>query len=110
MSTAPGKIPVSCPRCGKNLMVPASFAGKQGRCPTCQNVFLITAPPDVEEDLEPLPDLAPLESSGLAPLAGDPFAAAATSGYTLQPTQPQQYYPSYQQSQAPQHALANQYM
>jgi hypothetical protein len=106
MSTAQGKIPVTCPRCGKNLLVPASVAGKQGRCPACQNVFLISAPPAVEEDLEPLPDLAPLDNGGFAPLSGDPFALGASSGLTLQPTQPQQYY----QAAPQQHALANQYM
>jgi hypothetical protein len=99
------------------LLVPASVAGKQGRCPACQNVFLITAPPPVDEDLEPLPDLAPLDHGGFAPLGGDPFAQGAnnpfapgaSSGLTLQPTQPQQYYQNYQPAQ-PQHALANQYM
>ena len=124
MSTAAGKISVACPKCGKNLLVPASVAGKQGRCPACQNVFLISAPPPVyEEDLEPIPELAPLDNgnygasapSGFAPLGNDPFgqsannpfAPSASSGFTLPPAQPQQY--GYQPAQ-PQHALANQYM
>jgi hypothetical protein len=107
MSTAQGKIPVACPRCGKNLLVPASVVGKQGRCPACQHVFLISAPPPIDEDLEPLPDLAPLDDS-LVPLASDPFAVGASSGYTLQAQQPQPYQ-NYQPAQ-PQHALANQYM
>jgi hypothetical protein len=107
MSMAQGKIPVACPRCGKNLMVPASVVGKQGRCPACQQVFPILAPPPIDADLEPLPDLAPLDDS-LVPLANDPFAAGASSGFTLQAQQPQPYQ-SYQPAQ-PQHALANQYM
>jgi hypothetical protein len=125
MSTAAGKISVACPKCGKNLLVPASVAGKQGRCPACQNVFLISPPPPVyEEDLEPIPELAPLDNggygapapAGFAPLGGDlfaqgannPFASGASSGLTLQPTQPQQYYPNYQAS--PQQAPRNPYM
>ena len=44
MSIAPGKTPVSCPQCGKNLMVPLSAVGKRGRCPACTHQFLIEAP------------------------------------------------------------------
>jgi len=118
MSTTAGKISVACPRCGKNLLVPASVAGKQGRCPACQNVFLISAPPPVyEEDLEPIPELAPIDNGGFSPLGGDPFGQAAnnpfapgaSSGHTLQPTQPQQYYQNYQAAPQ-QQALANPYM
>jgi hypothetical protein len=109
MSTAQGKISVACPQCGKNLLVPSSVAGKQGRCPACQNVFLISPPPAYEEDLEPIPDLAPLDNSPFAPLASDPFAQGASSNLALQPVQPQSYYPNYQP--APQQlALANHYM
>jgi hypothetical protein len=108
MSVAAGKIQVACPKCGKTLLVPASVAGKQGRCPACQTVFPISAPPAIDEDLEPLPDLAPLET-GPAAFPGNPFGGAPVSNVTLQPTQPQQYYPNYQPTQ-PQHALANQYM
>jgi hypothetical protein len=107
MSTAQGKIPVACPQCGKNLMVPASVAGKQGRCPACQHVFAIPAPPAFDEDdLEPIPDLAPLDNGPFAPTAGNPFAATAPA-YAQQP---QSYYPNYQAPAQPQHTLANQYM
>ena len=125
MSTAAGKISVACPRCGKNLLVPASVAGKQGRCPACQNVFLISPPPPVyEEDLEPIPDLAPLDNggyaphapAGFAPLSGDPFAQgannpfapSASSAFTLPPAQPQPY--QNYQAAPQQQALMNPYM
>lgn len=124
MSTAAGKITVACPKCGKNLLVPASVAGKQGRCPACQNVFLISAPPPVyEEDLEPIPELAPLDNgtfgapapAGFAPLGNDPFAhsannpfaPSASSAFTLPPAQPQQYY---QNQASPQQTPVNPYM
>ncbi|HEX5105084.1 MAG TPA: hypothetical protein VFV87_14795 [Pirellulaceae bacterium] len=119
MSTAPSKIPVACPQCGKNLMVPASVAGKQGRCPACQHVFVIPAPPVFDEDdLEPIPDLAPLDNGPYAPLAADPFAPSAGNPFAgttggnnaMQPAQPQGYHPNYQATAQPQHALANQYM
>jgi hypothetical protein len=100
-------------------MVPASVAGKQGRCPACQHVFTIPAPSVYDvDDLEPIPDLAPLDNGPYAPLGGDPFAqttgnpfaAPAGGQYATQPAQPQGYYPNYQAPAQPQHALANQYM
>jgi hypothetical protein len=74
------KIPVSCPQCGKQLMVPTSAAGKQGRCPACTHVFLLPALLE-EPELEELPQLAP-----------DPFGQQVpSSGFQLQPAALQNY-------------------
>jgi hypothetical protein len=85
MSLAPAKMPVGCPQCGKQLMVPVSAAGKQGRCPSCSNVFVLpalVAAEEVEDELR------------LQPLAGDPFAQnTLVSNHQLQPTAPQAYIP-----------------
>jgi len=80
---AAAKVPVSCPKCGKQLMVPTTAAGKQGRCPACTHVFMLPALLEMPESDE-LPQLAPL--------ASDPFGQnVPTSGYQLQPTAPQAY-------------------
>ncbi|MEX2176059.1 MAG: hypothetical protein WD872_16985 [Pirellulaceae bacterium] len=85
MTTAPAKVPVSCPQCFKQLMVPVSAAGKQGRCPSCSHIFVLSAlaePAELVDD--PLPDLAPLSS--------DPFGQnGPTSDYQLQSLGPQAY-------------------
>lgn len=39
--TADGKIAFSCGQCGHKVRVPASFAGKKGKCPICQAVVQI---------------------------------------------------------------------
>jgi hypothetical protein len=39
VSTTLEKIEVACPQCGRPLLVPASAAGKTGRCPTCKHIF-----------------------------------------------------------------------
>ncbi len=78
------KVPVSCPQCGKQLNVPTTAAGKQGRCPACTHVFVIPALLEVPES-DDLPQLAPL--------APDPFGQAVpTSGYQLPPAPQQGYY------------------
>ena len=83
---AAAKVPVSCPKCGKQLMVPTTAAGKQGRCPACTHVFLLPALLEMPESDE-LPQLAPL--------ASDPFGQnVPTSGYQLQATAPQAYPPA----------------
>jgi len=85
MSVATEKMSVQCPQCGKQLMVPASAGGKQGRCPTCSHVFQVPMRAALEDDA--LPELAPLES--------DPFASqGAVSSHALQPISPQAYAPS----------------
>jgi hypothetical protein len=79
MSAASEKMPVQCPQCGKQLMVPSTAAGKQGRCPACQNVFvlptLVAAVAVDEEDQE----------LRLSPLASDPFGQNAQASGQLQP-------------------------
>jgi hypothetical protein len=85
MSTST-KMPVECPQCGKQLMVPMSAAGKQGRCPACSNVFILPAMMtaiDEEED-DALPDLAPLQS--------DPWGQPTVAGGAG--LQPQGYPPA----------------
>jgi hypothetical protein len=82
--SAAAKVPVSCPQCGKQLMVPTTAAGKQGRCPACTHVFVLPALLE-EPESDELPQLAPL--------APDPFGQhVPSSGYQLQPTAPQNYY------------------
>ena len=91
MSTAVDKMLVGCPSCGKKLTVPRSTAGKQGRCPACKHVFLLEAP---TADVAVAADLVPLDDGALAPLSADPFGAAGSSDYTLQPAPPANY-PNY---------------
>ena len=85
MSTATEKMPVACPQCGKQLMVPVTAAGKQGRCPACSTVFPLLAPVAAEA----VPDLQPIETEpdyNLQPLAtepnpyGAPVSAPAPTG------------------------------
>src|SRR5438105_3359380 len=38
---------ISCPKCNTRMQVPDDATGKQVRCPTCQNVFVIGAPTPV---------------------------------------------------------------
>jgi hypothetical protein len=92
MSTVAEKIQIGCPSCGKKLTVPRSTAGKQGRCPACKHVFLIEAP---AADVPLAAELVPMDDGALAPLSGDPFGAANSSDYTLQPAQPSAFYPNY---------------
>ncbi|MDB5307223.1 MAG: hypothetical protein JWO38_1425 [Gemmataceae bacterium] len=40
----PATLDISCPNCGKELKVPAEFAGKRVKCKGCQEVFAVTAP------------------------------------------------------------------
>jgi hypothetical protein len=84
MSVATSKVPVPCPKCGKQLMVPLAAAGKQGRCPGCTHVFTLPALLEAPESDE-LPRLAPLES--------DLFGRGVpTSGYQLPQSAPQGNY------------------
>ena len=85
MSATAEKMPVQCPQCGKQLMVPASSGGKQGRCPQCSHVFTVPAwMQEVEAD----------EDLRLAPMANDPLASLPpASGYQLQPQAANPYAP-----------------
>jgi len=37
-------IAVVCPQCGKQMQVNAELAGRKGKCPQCQAVFVVAAP------------------------------------------------------------------
>lgn len=105
MSASSTKMPVECPQCGKQLMVPMSVAGKQGRCPACSHVFILPAMMtaiDEDED-EALPDLAPLASDpwgqpGMVPGPGlQPASPLGYAGYPpAQGYPPSQAYPQAQ--------------
>lgn len=66
-------IEFTCPQCGKTLRVADEHAGKQAKCPSCQNVVTVMAdgPPDWASDPPPKPDLAD-------PVV-NPYAAGATT-------------------------------
>lgn len=44
------QIKIKCPNkdCGKTLVVESDMAGKKGKCSTCDQVFMIPAPPDAK--------------------------------------------------------------
>lgn len=88
MSAASGKTPVSCPQCGKDLMVPVAAVGKQGRCPACAHQFLIEAPIAAALAAPDLVELPDDDLPQLAPLADDSFGLHNTSTHTLQPVSP----------------------
>ena len=50
-------ISVVC-ACGKKLKAPASAVGKKAKCPKCNNIMTLTAPPPREDDFDALYDLA----------------------------------------------------
>jgi len=72
-------ISFPCPGCGKTMKAPAALAGKRGKCPHCQTMFVVGGSPasaprpaaPAYDELAPLGegDLAPLDD-GLAPLGG----------------------------------------
>ena len=64
---------IQCPHCGAKLNVPEAALGKNGRCPKCQQKFLVQVP-------APLDELVPLVTSP-APLDEGDF-------YSLQPLPP----------------------
>src|SRR5262245_58439387 len=76
-------LSILCLHCGAKLNVPEAALGKKGRCPKCQQSFVVQVPAPVNElnPLEvspaPLSDLDPL-SQPLPPLEQlDPFAGSA---------------------------------
>lgn len=95
MSSVAGKMSVVCPQCGKGLTLPASAAGKSGRCPSCTHVFrlpeLVAATAVSEPALAPLspfedeagPDYQ-LQALPPAPF-GPPQAGYSPAGYPQQP-------------------------
>ena len=52
MASDAEKLPVACPQCGRQLLVPASALGKQSRCPSCRHVFPLEFPYAQAEDDE----------------------------------------------------------
>lgn len=69
---------IKCPHCANGLKVPDSVLGKTGKCPKCQQTFVIELPQPAaaSDDLA----LAPLSGPGLAPLP----QAASPLGYQPQ--------------------------
>lgn len=47
------EIVISCPKCSRQLKLrDRSKLGKKARCPKCQNIFFMTAPPEEEDEVE----------------------------------------------------------
>ena len=47
------EIVISCPQCSRQLKLrDRSKLGKKARCPKCQNIFFMTAPPEEEDEVE----------------------------------------------------------
>lgn len=74
-------ITFECPRCARVTQVPASFAGRQGKCPGCRET--IEVPDPARAPLLPLPD-----GGGLAPLAPPALAPPALAPPALAPPDP----------------------
>src|SRR4051812_48274110 len=69
---------IQCPHCGAKLNVPEEALGKKGRCPKCQQRFLVQLPAPLDES-DPLgaslPPLGELDPLGASPLGDfDPLA------------------------------------
>ena len=47
-------INFTCPQCSHMMQLPAAYIGKQGKCPSCTNAVLITAPQAAATPQEPL--------------------------------------------------------
>jgi hypothetical protein len=71
-------IEFACPYCDRQSRVPASFAGKQGKCPGCQKVIEV---PDPNEG-------APPPDPGSAPTMAIPPEAVAPTVLEPPPTSP----------------------
>jgi hypothetical protein len=77
--TPAAKISFPCPGCGKSMAAPAALAGKRGKCPQCQTVFVVGGGPAVtSQPAAALDGLQPLSEGDLSPLSslggGDLFA------------------------------------
>ena len=90
MSTTLEKIAVNCPQCGQQLVVPASAAGKQGRCPSCKHVFPLEVPVAARQIEPPLAPQTPTWDEGLAsddtlqPLPSQPSVPVNPNPYLQQ--------------------------
>jgi hypothetical protein len=69
-------IRFTCEKCGAAIRVPEEHAGKQGRCPACQAVVTIPAPPPAEVPQSPPPVPRP------------PYAPAGVPPQPLPPRMP----------------------
>jgi len=78
MSMTMEKISVSCPQCGQQLVVPASAAGKQGRCPSCKHIFALEVPVAAQFVEPPPPSQAP----------NSIWDESSKGDYTLKPLDP----------------------
>jgi hypothetical protein len=102
MSMAMEKSMVMCPQCGQQLMVPTNSMGKQGRCPNCKHIFLLSAaaaapvaPPPViptavddrydeaepDYNLAPVPEPAGGPAGTFSPMGQAQVPAAAAEKY-----------------------------
>src|SRR5437879_8597693 len=52
-------IPVLCPGCNVRLNAPATAAGKNVKCPKCQTLMTIPAPPAAANDFDLVDEPAP---------------------------------------------------
>lgn len=68
---------LACPRCGQLLELPDASAGKRGKCPACQAVFLI---PDSGAESSPGTGLSDLLNGGLGEVSGATGPQATASG------------------------------
>jgi len=70
------QIRVQCNSCATELSLPATAAGKNGRCPKCQTVFAIPAisTPASGQPVANHPSTKPVLSQTTAPNTGSPFA------------------------------------
>ena len=52
VTTAAEKLPIACPQCRRQLLVPVTALGKLSRCPNCQHVFPLEFPDQQAADDE----------------------------------------------------------
>ncbi|MFL2871535.1 MAG: hypothetical protein ACJZ8O_12415 [Pirellulaceae bacterium] len=99
-------ITVTCPSCNRELKLPDHLAGRQGKCPGCQNLIVIPAAPAAQQATpdaanKPLPPgvgsapaqqaAPPVQQPPIAPAPQDPVqppAITPPSAVTAQPTAP----------------------
>ena len=81
-------ITVTCPSCSHELKLPDNLAGRQGKCPSCQNLIVIPAADASPPAQQNAPDAAskPLPPGmGSAPASPAPPAAALAQQASVQP-------------------------
>ena len=90
-------IEFKCQHCGKQLRTPDNSAGKQGRCPHCQNLMQIPAASTKQAEqaaTDPFHDvLGPTQKPAAAPLEDDLFGGSGSQdplgGAASMPHEPQ---------------------